>query len=292
MALYSKRTLGSLYALVSGITYGSLGYFGMTIIQQNWSIYNMQTWRFLVATCVTLVLLLVKRKTLNDSWSEMLKIFACGVLLYGPTAMVYFVASESLGTGPAMVIFFTFPAMVMLLNRVLYGKRIAPVYIGAFAMIAVGMCFLVGIGTGTSDCVSVALGLLSALLYAVYVIQSKYAQISPYVSACMVSLGCMTAALIAALVDGSLVVPTTWALWKNIIAMGVVSTALPIVLMLESFRYISAEQSSLLSVFEPITVVVSGIVLLGESVSMVQGVGVVAILGGVLITLTNKSTSQ
>jgi len=290
--MISPQYKGSLFAIASGVMYGLLGYFGMTIVHENWSVHNMLMWRFLISSLFIGALIIPKLRTLHDSWCEMLKVVLYGMIFYGPTSIIYFIASQSIGTGLAMVIFFTFPAMVMFLNWIMHRKPIATAYFSALALILLGMFFLVGANGGSFDVFGVGLGLVSALFYAFYMVVSKNNKVSPYVSTLMVSIGCMLTAFICALIDHSFVMPMTFMLWKNLLCMGIISTALPILLMLEAFRFISAEKASILSVFEPVCVVISGILFLDEHLSPFQGIGVVAILIGVLITLYSKSTSE
>ena len=63
------------------------------------------------------------------------------------------------------------------------------------------------------------------------------------------------------------------------------ATVIPILLMLYGLKYISSEKASILSVLEPVFVVIFGILLLGESLRFLSAVGIVLILAGALMTL-------
>ena len=67
--------------------------------------------------------------------------------------------------------------------------------------------------------------------------------------------------------------------------IGVVATVIPILLMLHSLKYISSEKASLLSVLEPVFVVIFGVLLLGETLKPIHALGVVFVLAGALLTL-------
>ena len=55
--------------------------------------------------------------------------------------------------------------------------------------------------------------------------------------------------------------------------------------MLYSLKYISSERASILSVLEPVFVVIFGVILLGETLHPWHAVGVVFVLLGAMITL-------
>ena len=78
------------------------------------SLSNMMFWRFLIASIFMGVILIPNYKSVFKSWTENVKIILYGMAFYGPSAIVYFMSSRYVGTGLAMVIFFVYPAMVML----------------------------------------------------------------------------------------------------------------------------------------------------------------------------------
>lgn len=191
-----------------------------------------------------------------------------------------------------MVLLFTFPACVMLINSIYYKSPIRKIYYFAFCLMMAGMYLLVDPESLTLELYGLGLGLLSALLYALYIAGSKHISIDSRLSTCMVSAGCMTCALIHATWEGSFATPTLAASWIDITAMGLVSTAVPILLLLQSMRYISSEKASMLSVLEPVFVVLFGILLLGEQISHLECIGIVIILFSSLLTLMPERKAE
>ncbi len=285
MNFLSTQQRGALYAALSGLCYGLVGYFGISIIDAHLSVYTMLFWRFFVATAFVGLLLIPQYKEVIRLDVQYLKAFLYGLLFYGTSTTLYFIASQYIGTGLAMVIFFTFPAMVMLINVLFYKASVRKSYYGAFTLIALGLYFLVNPETFSFDLYGIGIGVLCAFLYACYIAATKKITLKPMVSAFMVSAGCMMTGLLLALFDGSFQVPSNLHCWVDIISMGLVCTAVPILLLLQALKYISSEKASMLSVLEPVFVVVFGIVLLDEAVSGMEFLGIVVILSGALITL-------
>ncbi len=285
MKMITHERRGILYAISSGLCFGLLGYFGVTLMQKNFSVFNMLFWRFLVGSIVVALLLIPSYKTLFKKPKEMLLVFVSGILFYSTTAVLYFVACRYISTGLAMVTFFTYPVIVILLNRILYKMRIPTIYYGAVLLILCGM-FLLGGNQGVLvDLFGLLLGVASAAVYALYILMSKKSTVSPLVSTLLVSIGSLITCFIAAHVEHTFFVPTTFDAWFNIIAVGTLCTALPILLLLKALKYISSAQASLLSVLEPIFVLIFGVILLEESVSSMQMMGVVVVLLGAILAL-------
>jgi drug/metabolite transporter (DMT)-like permease len=288
MKLLSKENRGVLYAVSSGLCFGLLGYFGVTLMQANFSVYNMLFWRFVVGSIVVALCLLPTYTTIFKKPKELVKVFLYGVSFYSITAILYFIACKYISTGLAMVMFFTYPVMVILLNKFLYKSEIPKTYYGAVGLILLGMCLLGGNQDLTFDFFGLLLAVASALSYACYLIVSKNSKVSPLVSTLMVSIGCLVTCFLAARVDGSFFVPHDFRTWVNIIALGTLCTALPILLLLRALQYISSEKASLLSVLEPIFVLGFGVLLLEETITSTQMIGVVIVLLGAIVTLFGK----
>jgi len=286
----SAQQKGSFYAIASGLCYGFIGYFGISLMDEGLSVFNMLFWRFLVTTLFMLIMLIPQYRILLKSFKESLKALFYGMILYSSSGILYFISSQSIGTGLSMVVFFIYPAIVMLFNVIFYKAKISKIYYFAFSMILIGMVLLVDTHKFMLDVFGIVLGILSAILYAFYIIASKNLNISPTLSTLMVSLGCMLTCLISALIDSSFYIPSGFNNWVDISSMALICTAFPILFLLEGLKYISSEKASILSVLEPVFVVILGIILLNEKVTGIRIIGIVIILSGALMTLLpNKS---
>lgn len=288
----STNRMGVLYVLLSGLFFGLLGYFGISAMNANLSVYNMLLWRFLVSSVFIFILIAPQIRLLTVNKAELLKVFFYGMAFYSTTAIFYFVASVRLGSGLAMVIFFTYPAFVILINMLLYRTRVSKIYLVALSIITFGMLLLMNAGFGKFNLQGILFSIFSALLYAVYVVVSKKSPVAPLPSTFALTIGCVVTCFLAAQADHSLKLPDTIKLWFNIGGIGIICTALPIFFLLKGLKYLSAAQASILSVLEPVFVVIFGIILLDERIDFTQTIGVIALLCGALLSLLNDKTSQ
>ncbi len=285
MKFLSQEKKGALYAILSGLCYGLLGYFGVSLMNEQMSVYSILGWRFLVSSICMLIFALPYYKVMYDQPREIFHVIVSGALFYSGSSIFYFVACRYIGTGLSMVTFFTYPAFVMFLQWLFYRKKVTKAYHLALVIILIGMIFLVDCGNCAFDFFGIFISIIGALFYACYVVVSKKSRLSPLISTLMVSLGCMITCFAAAFVEKSFVIPSGWYVWSYILALGLLCTALPILLLLEGLKYISAEKASLLSVFEPLFVVVFGILLLDENISNMQLIGMIIVICGGIITL-------
>ena len=284
-----QENKGSFYALLSGFLYGLLGYFGMSLVGANFSIFNMLFWRFLISSALIMIILFFTYKKNTDRPQEALKMMLYGGVFYSASATIYFLACSYIGTGLAMVIFFTYPAAVMLLNWVLHKTKPSRSYYIAIAVIMAGLVLLADLNGARLNVTGIGFAILSAIAYASYIVFSKKVQTSPLMSTLMVSMGCTITSLILTLIDKSFLIPASSTQWLNIFGFGILCTALPILLLLEALKTISSIKASLLSVLEPVFVVIFGIILLGEHVNGRQTIGILTVLTGALTTLLSTA---
>lgn len=288
----SSETQGSVFTILSGLLYGLIGYFGTTLINADMSISTMTFWRFLTATLFIGLIYLKYFNKQEIQRQQFIQAFLAGALFYSFSTIAYFMASQHIGTGLAMVIFFTFPVFVMLLNWIFYHSTPPRIYYIAIGIIFIGVALLANIHTLQFDFVGIGLAMISALLYAAYILYSKKIQLKPVTATLMISFGCTCACLIFSLFNHSFSSPDDLNQWLHIIGFGTISTAIAILLLLKGLQTISAEKAAILSVLEPVFVLIFGILLLDETVTLSQTIGALIILSGAILTLLSNKPSN
>jgi drug/metabolite transporter (DMT)-like permease len=273
---------GEILVLLSGLCYGLVGYFGVRIVELGETITNMLFWRFFIAT---IILAFFARKNLPDLKLSHIKIILFLSILYLGGSYIYFEASMFIGTGTAMVVFFSYPIMVVLINRWIYKSAITRYYIFAMIIILLGLILLIRTDSLKYDFYGILLAVISASFYAGYIVYSKanIKYLSPKLSAFMVCLGSCTLLFVYCLAKGELKFLGEMNLWMLELGNAILCTALPILLFLAGVKSISSSKAAILSVLEPIFVTIFGVMLLGESINLIQGIGIAVILSTIII---------
>lgn len=285
----------SLFIAVSGILYGFLGLLGTLSIESGFSIATMLFWRFFIAG-VWMSFFVIKRYITHRELQQIDKralffTFLLGALGYAGSSGFYFVASQYTGTGLAMVIFFSYPMFVAFASWVLYRYTISSVTILLLLMTFVGLFLLGNSSAHQFSKIGIVFGLLSAGCYVFYVLGSK--QISSIsldtaLLTTMVSFGCALIFLIISLLSHQFAFPHLLKNWASLLALAILSTALPIQFMLKGLQHVSSTRASIISVLEPLVTVLVGVVLLHESISPLQLTGVMIILVSILLIQFQK----
>lgn len=317
MKSLSSHQKGVSLALLPGIFYGFLGYFGVTILASNCSVPNMLFWRFILTSVTMLLVILPEIKSFKNYQTDIVTSLVLGALFYSASSILYFTSSKYVGSGIAMVMYFAYPVFVILINFILYKNKITASSLIAMFLLAASMLVLVEIEPQTilnqtgefsgevsrspnkennitessTNFAGLIFGLFAALAYAFYIVASKSNKLPINLGALTVSLGSALTCLITALLDGSFAVPRSFDLWINILGLSVICTTLPILFLLHALKYISSEKASLLSVTEPIFVIIISMIFLDEKVTIVQSFGIILAIIGVSIALINNPPS-
>ncbi len=277
----------------SGVLYGTLSYFGLSI-RTEFSLWMMLFWRFLGAALVLWLVLVFQKQSYLKPLQNYWRSFASTSILYGIAAGCLFASSERIGTGLGMVMFFMYPLFVTGLDwffgeHVLTFQTLVCIVLGM-----VGVIFLGGFsGQAAIDPWGFALGLLGAIFYAFYLFFSKdqVKKSHPLVVAMYMCLGSSLFALLCVLtcagLAGSLSFPDklsfSVALLRDLVMISVVCTALPVVLMLQGLRWVSAPLAAILSVLRPVTTILVGAVFLSEHLNGFQVLGMVLIMSSTVL---------
>ncbi|MEO8400689.1 MAG: DMT family transporter [Gammaproteobacteria bacterium] len=280
---------GTFLVLLSGTLYGFIGFLGTEILRDRFSVLDMLFWRFFIASIWILIFsFFIRDKSLLTSFklSGLINVLFLSSIFYSSSTAFYFLASKDTGTGPAMVIFFSFPVFVVLFAWLTYKERISKIAMSALAAIIIGLYLLKGRGGSSLNINGIFFGIASALFYAFYIVSSKrhVIKFSPNLLTILICLGNALIFLILAYLTHTLTHPTHLHTWIYVMLLGIFATAVPIQLLFIGLKYISPIKASILTVTEPVMTLIVGMLLLGETISLIQMTGVfIILLGATLI---------
>ncbi len=286
------RYIGSLYAIASGLTYSLLGYFGIALLKQGASVPNMLFWRFFISFLFAVIILLVQKRTaLAQIFTRKLIVPSIiGSILFSFSAIIFFSSCLKIGTGLAMVIFFIYPAIIMTINTIFFNEKMDKVYYITLALIFLGLILVANPNNFKFNMIGIILGIISATIYSCYIVASEKLSINPLLSTTIVSGGsALNCFLVSYIGDQHFFIPLDLISIKSTLILGILSTAIPMILFLKSLEYIDAEKAAILSVLEPVFVLLIGIKFLHEVVNITQLIGVIIILFGSVLILCHSS---
>jgi drug/metabolite transporter (DMT)-like permease len=281
-------------ALVSTVSFGTSGAFVKPLLEAGWSPAAAVTVRALTAGVVLLPLVLVSlRGQWATLWRARRQVLGMGVVAVAFTQLAYFAAIQRIPVSTALLIEYLAP--LLLVGFAWATTRRAPrptVLLGS--VLAVGGLILV-IGPGAlhaADPVGLALAFAAAIGCAAYfVIAARPADGLPPVA--LAGSGLVLGGLVLALVDATRLLPlratfgdlpmfgshTPW--WVPLLVVAVVGTALAYASGIAASRRLGSRLASFFGLLEVVFASLFAWLLLGESLTPLQLVGGVLILGGI-----------
>jgi drug/metabolite transporter (DMT)-like permease len=278
---------GAVFVLIGVLGYVMLPVWIRNIQPSGLQPMDIATWRFLFAAPLMWLLIGVLRTPRPDKPLPLIGLLGLGVLLMISALSVFF-GLERVPASTFIVLFYTYPAMVALINLAL-GERLPLQSWLALALTLTGVALTVpdfGAGLTSEMTAGILIAFVNAFSVAVYFVLNgrllKGHNATLWASAWAITGACVSILLVTA-ARGGAAVPPDAKTWLLLIAMAVVSTVMPINMFMVGIQRLGASRASILSTLEPIGTLIVASLLLGETLEPIQLVGAGLILMSVLL---------
>ena len=258
-----------------------------TYLHSTFAPFDIAIWRFVFAVPMMWGLVFWSRRSdmsARRSDAPVRSMLAVGIVIAAAVLAAFF-ALERLPGSTYIVLFYSYPAMVVVLSALL-GERIRRLAWLALAMALAGIALTVpDLALGESiDSIGVALALMNAAIVAVYYLLAKrtlagVADVSG--ASAWMMVGTLAVLLILIPLRG-LQMPQNPLALVLLVGIAALGTVLPIFAINLAIQRIGAAQTSLISTVEPILSMVVSMLVLAEVILAVQWLGAALIIGSVV----------
>jgi drug/metabolite transporter (DMT)-like permease len=278
----TRETRGTLAVFGSAAGYSSLPILGKLALAEGVRVLPMVAWRFLIASAALWLLIALGHRRL-PARGRWLPLGALGVL-YAVNATAYLAALQWVSASLASLVFFTYPAVVIVLAAVFLGEPLSRPRLLATVLAMSGCALIVGFDVEGGEPLGLLLILIAVAFVAVYILWGKSVlRDTPARGAAAVSL--LATGIVMALVAaplGGLALGGGARGAVLIGLMGLIATAAPVTLLLAGIRDIGPGQAAVYATVEPLLTVLWASLLLGERITTPQYAGGLVLLSGVL----------
>lgn len=268
--------------LIAAVGYGFLSVLVKLAFEAGVHVLPLAAWRFVLGATLVWLTLAARRRPLPPlrRWPGLAGLGA----LYSIDSLAFIVSLQWIQAATAVLVFYVYPVVVVLLAAAFLGERLTARKLAATAAALVGCALTVGAGLSGGRPLGFALVLFAMLALSVYIVVSRpIMQSLPAHGSAAVTLGSTALILTAvSLASGGLALGGGTRGLLLVIALSVVSTALPITLFLVGIRHVGAGRAAVLSTIEPVITVLLAALLLDERIGLVQYAGGALILTGLL----------
>jgi drug/metabolite transporter (DMT)-like permease len=267
----------------SAAAFGSVGVLIALAQREHVGTTTLLASRYALGAIALWVALLILRRPLPGLRIGLIAV-ALGATTYAAASATYLAAIERMGAGPAGVVSYCYPVLVMagaiMLGRERLSRR-STVGLG-LAVSGVGL-LVAGGGLGTINAAGALLAFGSAAVYTVYVLTSSALRerIDALTLSALVATGAAAAFAVAHAVHGGAPVHTPVAALA-VVALALVPTAFAVSAFLSGLGRIGPSRASIASSVEPAVAVACGVLVLGERLVPVQFLGAGLVIAAVL----------
>ena len=268
MAKLSRNAIiGYPAGIVTGITYGLNPLFAKPLMNNGASTEAILFFRYGIAVVLLGAFLLLKKESFRINLRQAGVLLGLG-LLYTASSAFLFEAYKYIASGLATTLVFLFPVMVAIIMVFLKVVPSWPVWLSIAATFAGVMIMTGGTGTETIDPTGIWFSIASAFVYALFIViinRSKAISSIPNSLLTFYALsvgtvffltrcGLSGAKLLTGL-DGGMA-------WANLLGLAILPTIVSTASLAVATRNIGATKASVLGVFEPITAILVGTLVL------------------------------
>ena len=225
---------------------------------------------------------------------DLLAVVGLGALGYYLASTLDFIGLQYVTAGVGRLLLFIYPTIVVLLSAAFFKKPVRRRDVAALIITYAGVALVLSAAVGGENldlAAGAALVFGSAVAYAIYlVIGAEIALRMGAISfaALAVSAACLCSILQFLLLRplSALVLPHQ--VYALMVIIAAVCTVIPIFMTAEALRRIGANQVAMIGAVGPVSAIVLGVIILDESMSLVQLAGAGLVILGVLLATTEK----
>lgn len=292
-------TLGS----IAAASYGLNPLFALPLYADGMTADSMLFYRYIFAILMLGVLSLVQGKSLRLHRRELIPLAAMGVM-FSASSLLLFLSYQYMDAGIASTILFAYPLLVALIMWIVYKERASALTWFCILMAFVGICLLYrGKPDAPLSTIGIVLVLLSSLAYAIYIVGVNRSVLKTMDSSRLTFYALLFGSSIyfirltdidveTASFTFALQTPVNPWMWVNLVCLALFPTIVSLVTMNISIHYIGSTPAAILGALEPITALIIGVCVFGETLTPRIVVGIVLVLLAVTLLVLGKKLTH
>lgn len=289
----NARLKGTVCGIVAAVSYGTNPLGALFLYERGINAHSVLFYRFLLAACMLGLILLWRREVFSVTCRELGILGLLGVL-FATSSLSLFVSFHYLDAGVASTLLFVYPVMVAVMMALFFREKVTWVTVFSIVLALSGIGLLYqGDGGGTPGTVGVSLVMLSSLTYAVYIVvvnRSSLVMSSVKLTFYVLFFCVLTVGVHSLLTEGERIqLLTTPAMWGFALMLALVPTVISLVMMVISVHLVGSTPTAIMGALEPLTAVVIGVTVFGESFTFRLAAGILLILAAVILIVVGRS---
>lgn len=289
----SNKVKGFAAGIIAAVCYGTNPLGTLELYADGFNSGSVLTYRYLLAVVMFAVVMLFRRESFLVRPGHLIRLAFLGVIFSLSSATLY-VSFHYMAAGIASTLLFVYPIMTAVMMTVFFHEKVTWTTTIAILLAVSGVGLLYqGDGNEKLSTAGFALVMTSSLLYATYIISvNRWTAPMSNVKFTFYILvfGLLTMLVYSYIADEPIQMLHTPKQWLCAAQLALLPTVLSLFFMTISINYIGSTPAAIMGALEPVTAVIIGCLVFGESFSLQLAVGIAAILAGVTLIILRKKS--
>ena len=283
---------GYLFAAIAAASYGTNPIFAIPLYREGISVTSVLFMRYAMAVAIMFVATMIKSPKAFVIKPKYVGLLAFMGILMVLSSIALFESYKYLSAGIASTLLFFYPVMVAVIMAIFYKERLTKKSWACLVTAFLGVVILSkNDDGGFISLLGLTLVMLSSLSYAIYLVyinRGPMKKINTSTITFYVILGGFLVVIPYCLLDGGLMLPKTTPAWINAIGLGFFPTVISLIFTSRAIALIGSTETAIFGALEPLTAVILGILILGETLTITPAIGMILIFVSVTVLMMKK----
>lgn len=283
---------GYLFAAIAAASYGTNPIFAIPLYREGISVTSVLFMRYAMAVAIMFVVTMIKSPRAFVIKPKYVGLLAFMGILMVLSSIALFESYKYLSAGIASTLLFFYPVMVAVIMAIFYKERLTKKSWACLITAFLGVVILSkNDDGGFISLLGLTLVMLSSLSYAIYLVyinRGPMKKINTSTITFYVILGGFLVMIPYCLLDGGLMLPKTTPAWINAIGLGFFPTVISLIFTSRAIALIGSTETAIFGALEPLTAVILGILILGETLTITPAIGMILIFVSVTVLMMKK----
>ena len=287
----SNKVKGFAAGIIAAVCYGTNPLGTLELYGDGFSSGTVLIYRYLLAVAMFAIVMLFRRESFAIKWGHAIRLAFLGCIFSLSQATLY-VSFHYVAAGIASTLLFVYPIMTAVLMTVFFHEKVTWTTTIAILLAVSGVGLLYqGDGNEKLSTAGFALVMVSSLLYATYIISvNRWNTTMSNIKFTfwILVFGLITMGIFTWMSGDSFQLLETPKQWICAAQLALLPTVLSLFFMTISINLIGSTPAAIMGALEPVTAVIIGVFIFGETFTMRLGIGIIAILAGVTLIILRK----
>ena len=289
----SNQVKGFAAGIIAAVCYGTNPLGTLELYKDGFSSGSVLIYRYLLAVIMFAIVMMFRRERFAIKWGHAIRLAFLGCMFSLSSATLY-VSFHYMAAGIASTLLFVYPIMTAVLMTVFFHEKVtwSTTIAILLAVSGVGLLYQ-GDGNEKLSTAGFALVMTSSLLYALYIISvNRWNTTMSNIKFTfwILVFGLITMAIFTWISGDSFQWLHTPKQWICGIQLALLPTVLSLFFMTISINLIGSTPAAIMGALEPVTAVIIGVFVFGESFTFQLAIGIIAILAGVTLIIARKKS--